>query len=94
MSSKLLFVKADICFSAARALSFFDVDFDLIFSPKSECLGVTPPAEEAAPATAAAAAASPAIPSAAAPFPSTGVTFGVEGMIDEEGWTLGEGGVC
>ena len=43
MSSKLLLVKADICFSAARALSFFDVDLDLIFSPKDECLGVTPP---------------------------------------------------
>ena len=66
-------MKADICFSAALAFSFLDVDLDLIFSPKSECLGVTTLAE--------------------AEFPSTGVTFGVEG-ITEEGWIFGEGGVC
>ena len=47
MSSKLLLVNADICFSAALAFSFFDVDLDLIFSPKDEALlGVTVPASE------------------------------------------------
>ena len=40
MSSKLLLVKADICFSTALALSFFDVDFALIFSPNEACFGV------------------------------------------------------
>lgn len=63
MSSKLLLVKADICFSAALALSFFDVDFDLIFSPNDECFGVTTPDDD----------------DDDAPASGAGVTFGVDG---------------
>ena len=80
-----MFVKADICFSAALALSFFEVDFDLILSPKVvDCFGVTADVDEAD---------GEEVEEEEEEEAGAGVTFGVEGKIEEEeGLIFGEGG--